>query len=131
MLTHNREKRTTWMENSTSRSNFKAEENEWTDLWNVNVPPKVRNFLWRLARLSLPTTDVRHHRHMAATSSCTLCGAEDSWMHSLLECNMSRCVWTLEGGRLLSYCNTFRCQMPRAGCRQCCRHSRTHSAHEW
>ncbi|GJN09926.1 hypothetical protein PR202_ga27980 [Eleusine coracana subsp. coracana] len=33
---------------------------------------------------------------MADQSVCTLCGAPDSWKHSLVECNMARCVWALE-----------------------------------
>jgi hypothetical protein len=32
---------------------------------------------------------------MADTSKCSVCGAQDSWRHSLLDCNMSRCVWAL------------------------------------
>jgi hypothetical protein len=96
MLINNREKRTAWMENTASRSNTTAAEKEWATLWSVKVPSKVRNFLWRLARHSLPSRDVLHHRHMEPASSCVLCGEEDSWRHSLLECNMARCVWALE-----------------------------------
>jgi frataxin-like iron-binding protein CyaY len=61
------------------------------------VPSKVQNFLWRLARHSLPTADVLHHRHVAEASLFAICGSIDSWRHSLLECNMARCVWSLEG----------------------------------
>ena len=46
--------------------------------------------------LSLPSKDVLHHRNMAENIACQICGAEDSWKHSLLECNMARCVWALE-----------------------------------
>lgn len=44
---------------------------------------------------SLPTTGVKAHRHMLASSSCVLCGALDSWRHSLLKCITSRCSWAL------------------------------------
>jgi hypothetical protein len=76
-------------------------------MWSVKVLSKVRNFLWRLACHSLPTADVRHHRHMAEASVCTLCGSEDSWKHSLLECNMARCVWALEGEEMLELLQSF------------------------
>jgi hypothetical protein len=33
---------------------------------------------------------------MAQGSACFFCGMENSWRHSLLECNMARCIWTLE-----------------------------------
>jgi hypothetical protein len=95
------------MENSASKSSYKSDEKEWTDLWSAKVPSKVRNFLWRFARHSLPTADVRHHRHMTEESVCTLRGSEDSWKHPLLECNMARCVWALEGEEMLELLQSF------------------------
>ncbi|XP_057809003.1 uncharacterized protein LOC131023477 [Salvia miltiorrhiza] len=32
-------------------------EGHWNKLWKVDVPPKVRNFLWRAARHNLPTKE--------------------------------------------------------------------------
>jgi hypothetical protein len=32
---------------------------------------------------------------MAPTRACSICGLEDSWRHSLIECNLARCVWAL------------------------------------
>lgn len=75
MLAHNREKRTDWIEHNTRRSNISANQKDWTDLWKVKIPSKVRLFLWRLAHHSIPTGDVRHHRGMATTNSCSICGA--------------------------------------------------------
>ena len=96
MLVHNREKRTAWMENIAGRSDTQANEKEWTALWSVKVPSKLRIFLWRLAKQSIPTSDVLHKRNMAPQDMCTPCGGEDSWRHALLECKMARCVWALE-----------------------------------
>lgn len=76
-------------------SNTTPDERAWTSHWNVAVPGKIRTFLWRLAKHSLPTGDVRNHRNMLDSVSCQLCGDEDSWRHSLLECTTSRCVWAL------------------------------------
>jgi hypothetical protein len=59
------------------------------------VPSKLKVFLWRLARQSLPTADVLHHRHMAAHSSCIVCGEPDSWRHSLVDCLQAKSVWAL------------------------------------
>jgi hypothetical protein len=59
---------------NTARSNRKEEEKEWTSLWHVMVPSKVRVFLWRLARHSLPSANVLHHRNMADHGRCALCG---------------------------------------------------------
>ena len=76
-------------------SDRQATEKEWSTLWGIRVPSKVRVFLWRLARCSLPSKDILHHRNMAENSACQICGAEDLWRHSLLECNMAHCVWAL------------------------------------
>ena len=84
-----------WLDETASTSNQVQEEKEWTSLWKIRVPAKIRVFLWRLAKHSIPTGDVRHRRNMAPDSSCSLCGEQDSWRHSLLECTMSRCVWAL------------------------------------
>jgi hypothetical protein len=95
MLVHTREKREAWLDGSATSSNVKEVENQWTKLWHTQVPSKVKIFLWRLAKQSLPTNDVRHHRRMADSDQCRLCGAADSWRHALLDCTMARCVWAL------------------------------------
>jgi hypothetical protein len=76
-------------------SNLEAEEKGWSSLLKTSVPSKVRVFLWRLAKQSLLTADLLQHRNMSHSSSCSICGAMDSWRHSLLECNMAACVWAL------------------------------------
>jgi hypothetical protein len=79
MLVDTRERRTAWLDERGGKSDVKGLEKEWSSLWNIKVPSKIRVFLWRLARHSLPTADVLHHRNMASQSSCALCGAQDSW----------------------------------------------------
>jgi hypothetical protein len=32
---------------------------------------------------------------MTDTSFCSICGVEDSWRHSLIDCSVARCVWAL------------------------------------
>ena len=105
MLVRTRQRRVDWIEERPAGSNQEREEKMWQKLWKVQVPSKVRMFLWRLAHQSLPTGDVRHHRHMADTSVCSICGAEDSWRHSLLNCTMSRCVWALANEGVTQHMN--------------------------
>jgi len=96
MLVINKHHATSYIENIAGRSDTKAEEKEWLAIWNLDVPSKIRVFLWRLARHSLPSGDVLFRRNMAQQSICDICGAQDSWKHSLIECNLARCVWALE-----------------------------------
>ena len=96
MLVHNRDKHIAWLDNRPSSSNVEAIEKEWSAIWRVRVPSKIKVFIWRLARQSIPSRDVLHHRKMAPSNACAICGAPDSWRHSLLDCNMAKCVWALE-----------------------------------
>jgi hypothetical protein len=78
------------------RSDLRAEEKEWLSLWKLNIPSNISVFLWRLACHSLPTGDILHHRNMATHDCCAMCGAQDSWKHFLIDCNLAKCVWALE-----------------------------------
>ena len=95
MLVDTKRRREAWLHETTTSSTSEREEKDWVSLWKTHVPVKIRVFLWRLMNNSIPTGDVRFHRKMANDSNCSLCGAVDSWRHSLLECTMSRCVWAL------------------------------------
>ena len=96
-------RRGAWLEEAAGPSTRRNEEKSWKQLWNVQVPAKIRMFLWRLARQSLPTEDLQAHRNMSTTSSCGFCGSQDSWRHSILECSVARCVWALEDGETVDY----------------------------
>jgi hypothetical protein len=87
--------RVEWLERRIASSDMCGESKAWLRIWSSKVPPKIRVFLWRLARLSIPIGDVRCRRNMAESSSCSLCGVEDSWRHSLVDCTVARCVWAL------------------------------------
>jgi hypothetical protein len=56
----------------------RKEEDIFVEGHGLMVPSKVRVFLWRLARHSLPSADVLHHRNMVDHGRCALCGAPDS-----------------------------------------------------
>ncbi|CAA0830026.1 Unknown protein [Striga hermonthica] len=102
ILVETRERRTDWIEHNAGRSDVKADQKEWTELWSIKVPSKVRVFLWRLARQSIPTGDVRLCRNMTTHYNCTICGRPDSWRHSLLECNMAK-KWLHEAIKTLRH----------------------------
>jgi hypothetical protein len=84
-----------WLEERPAVSNTEGEQKSWQRLWLVQVPSKLGIFLWRLSQQSLLIGDVRFHRYMVETSICSICGAADSWRHSLLSCSVARCVLAL------------------------------------
>ena len=79
-----------WLEGRSGASNNSRQEEDWTTLWRFSVPSKVKIFLWRLARHSLPTIDVLKKRNMSTVDACPLCGREDYWRHALISCTMAR-----------------------------------------
>src|SRR5438128_61537 len=55
-----------WLEERPDSSAIKEKARSWCKLWKVKIPFKVRNFAWRRAKQSLPTTELLHHRYMAS-----------------------------------------------------------------
>jgi hypothetical protein len=95
MLTKTKNEREAWLEERPSSSGCN-DQKHWTSLWKTKVPSNIRVFLWRLSHQSLPTGTVLYRRLMSDDSSCGLCHApNDSWRHSLLECNMASSTWAL------------------------------------
>ena len=90
-----------WLEGRSGASNNSRQEEDWTTLWRFSVPSKVKIFSWRLARHSLPTTDVLKKRNMSTVDACPLCGREDSWRHALISCTMARCIWALSDSEVV------------------------------
>ena len=66
----------------------------WKFVWSLNVPPKIRHFLWRACHNSLPTKSNLHHRHILDDPSCTNCSNQsESTIHALWQCKMVQPVW--------------------------------------
>ena len=96
MLIQTKKIREDWLDHRAAASNSSVVAKNWCSLWRVKVPSKVRVFAWRLMHNSLPSADVLHARNMMTQPGCQICNAmNDSWRHSLIDCNMARCVWTL------------------------------------
>ncbi|KAL5756141.1 hypothetical protein ACOSQ2_020887 [Xanthoceras sorbifolium] len=56
-------------------------------LWGLNIPAKVRMFVWRACRNLLPTRSLLAARRVPGGAGCPLCGAAvDSVLHSLWLC---------------------------------------------
>lgn len=74
-----------------------AEDNNiWSKLWKLSVPPKVRNFWWRVIKGFIPVRAILHIRHIELQSICVECGStDDTIYHALLECNFANNFWRL------------------------------------
>lgn len=87
--------REAWLEGIEDMSSNTGERRGWSSIWGMQVPSKLKVFTWRLAQHSLPMNDILHHRNMAQSHECAICGAADNWRHSMLDCTMLRSVWAL------------------------------------
>jgi len=93
--------REAWLYEQGGSSHSQADSEIWTKLWGFNVPSKLKVFLWRFAKNTTPTGALLHHRNMADTPACALCGAKDTWRHALLNCMVSRSTWALSSEHII------------------------------
>jgi hypothetical protein len=70
----------------------------WQDIWSLNTPPKIRHFLWRAYRESLPTKKNLKFRHIPVDPGCPECPhAEEDALHSLWGCQVVVPLWAKVG----------------------------------
>ena len=73
----------------------------WNMSWTLNVPPKVRTFIWRACSNCLPTRDNLHRRRVSIDRTCEMCKQEpETTSHVLWTCPFARNVWALVRGRI-------------------------------
>ena len=81
----------------------------WKKIWSLNVPPKVRTFLWRACSNSLPTRTNLHRWKVQIESLCGVCCQEpETTGHILWECPLARNVWALDKGKTQKCSNEAR-----------------------
>ena len=73
----------------------------WRKLWRLNVPPKMRMFVWRACLNILPTRDNLHRRKININPRCEICYKHlEFTAHLLWECPLEQNVWALCQGQL-------------------------------
>ena len=78
-------------------SSSKNSHQVWKSIWKIRTPNKIRHFIWRAARDSLPTKQNLKARHLPVEETCELCGdSQESLMHSIWLCEHAQSVWKSE-----------------------------------
>ncbi|XP_073130841.1 uncharacterized protein [Henckelia pumila] len=68
----------------------------WSQIWNLNVPGKIQNFIWRSLSNVLPTMKSLRHRRIEIPEWCPLCRhEEEDGLHALVSCSLVRNIWHL------------------------------------
>ena len=83
MLVATKHRKEAWLNGSVASSLVSREHETWRMLRKAQIPTKIRMFPWRLAEHSIPTEHVRTHHNMTPSCACGLCGALDSWRHTM------------------------------------------------
>lgn len=72
----------------------RSDQIQWSKgVWNLQIAPKVKFFLWKTFQQALPVGEVLVHRHILSDNLCKRCGTPESINHLFLHCNFAREVW--------------------------------------
>ncbi|KAF4355679.1 hypothetical protein F8388_013096 [Cannabis sativa] len=67
----------------------------WRLLWQLQLPPKVLNFLWRVSTNSLPTRFHLSIKHIPIAATCPFClAAPETTLHVLVRCSFAQSCWS-------------------------------------
>ncbi|XP_012845681.1 PREDICTED: uncharacterized protein LOC105965659 [Erythranthe guttata] len=68
---------------------------DWKVLWNFPLPPKIRMFLWRLGKNSIPTNVELYRRKIGLSPRCARCHKEEEEdaLHILTTCQGMETIW--------------------------------------
>ncbi|KAM6548802.1 hypothetical protein CsatB_020478 [Cannabis sativa] len=70
----------------------------WRKLWQLKIPPKVKNLLWRAITDCLPTCLQLVTKHVSISAICPVCTDQvESIVHVLLTCPFAMSCWRTLG----------------------------------
>ncbi|KAL0017269.1 hypothetical protein SO802_004338 [Lithocarpus litseifolius] len=76
-----------------------AQKTFWKNIWKLNIPEKIKHFLWRSCTNSLPSKENLKKRAIPIDPTCHLCSREtESVLHALWGCEKVQTVWATDFG---------------------------------
>lgn len=77
------------------QDNWEEAQECWSCIWKLQVPTKIKTFLWLTRKEALLTNNCRFRRHIASSPNCDLCaGKEEDWIHVLRNFLAAYMVWS-------------------------------------
>ncbi|CAL1354012.1 unnamed protein product [Linum trigynum] len=67
------------------------DKSSWIRLWEADIPPKIRVFVWQIFHRILPTTKALREKKVDVLPRCPVCWA--TLEHMFLECPVARALW--------------------------------------
>ncbi|KAK3205252.1 hypothetical protein Dsin_019298 [Dipteronia sinensis] len=84
----------------------------WNSLWKLNIPPKVRIFIWRACLNTIPSLENLWKRKITDVPRCNRCDSlAESASHAIFGCKEARKIWSWGGNQGLqreSVCYSFK-----------------------
>lgn len=69
---------------------------EWFKfIWNLQISPKIKMFLWKVFQKAIPVGEVLAARHITTEVRCKRCGTPESIAHLFLHCPFAKKIWAL------------------------------------
>ena len=76
----------------------------WKSVWSLNVPRKIKHFLWKSCTNSLPTNENLLKKTIVSENVCHLCSEHpEDGLHALWGCLKFRQVWQSSFGWLVNH----------------------------
>ncbi|CAL1400065.1 unnamed protein product [Linum trigynum] len=70
----------------------------WIWLWEADIPPKLKVFVWQIFHRILPTTEGLIEKSVPVLPRCPVCwDASETMEHLFLECPAARALWDYSG----------------------------------
>lgn len=70
----------------------------WNKLWNLNVPHKIRTFLWRFCTNNVPVRKLLRSRGVNLPITCPICITDiEHLLHTFFDCTFAVAAWQYAG----------------------------------
>lgn len=70
----------------------------WGKIWRLNIPHKLKIFLWRFCRNTIPVRNRLRHKGIVVPILCSMCGIDVEHMaHIFFDCEFSKHCWSSVG----------------------------------
>ena len=81
----------------------------WKGVWRIRTPNKIRHFMWKAVKDSLPTKENLHKHQIPLDESCSLCEEyQETNLHALWLCDHAKSVWKSDVGFSVYYKKQYR-----------------------
>lgn len=66
----------------------------WSKLWNLDVPQKIKVFLWRICMNNVPVRNLLKGKGVHTTIICPMCSNDvEHLLHIFLDCEFAKACW--------------------------------------